>query len=481
MNNRIDSSVEPSAIRSIAIAGHGLEAWLATNYILAAFGSKNIEIRVCPVDGSDALDELYAIVPESPDTGLAGIGLSSSVLARTCGASFSLGARIDGQPKPYGRIGLDFLGLPFHHHWQRAYPGQGPGSYFDWSPATLAMQRNTFAPPPAGPNRGEPEYGMAHHVNVELFTHLLRERAIRNGVKTLGGSLESVRRDNGSDRIVELTSKLGERVQADLYIDCSGPERSVVSGAARYKWVPAKGHGDFHLQASRSNEVAKEACYHALESTGQGWKLEIPGSGWTSRITLSDSPAPGMEPDFTPGHLDNPWLDNCVAVGTASAVFLPVEPLQFRYFSRSIRRILELLPGRDCNSCETTEFNRINRTEAEELGDLTAAYEIARQNGSLNLAKHDPGSLSDTLRKRVELFSRRGRITMGDSDFLEPGDWAATLIILGLIPEKHDRLINRLPSSALMSYLEKMRQKIKERVAGFPPHDVYLNAVKSKR
>ena len=481
MNNRNSNNVERPAIKRVAIAGHGFEAWLAANYLLAAFGSKNIEIQVCPVDGSDALDELYAILPDSPDPDLTSSGLSSHVLARACGASFSLGARIDGQAKPYGRIGLDFLGLPFHHHWQRAYPGQGPGGYFAWSLATLAMQRRVFAPPTAGHTGSEPDYGMAHHVNISLFTRLLRERAIRNGVKELKGSLESVKRDDGLSRVVELKSSQGETAQADLYLDCSGPERAVASGTARHKWVTAHGLDDFQLHVSRTDEIVETPCSHLLESTPHGWRLEIPGSGWVSRITLSDLQAAGTELKLTPGHLADPWIENCVAVGTASAVFLPVEPLQFRYFARSIQRVLDLLPGRDCNRSETTEYNRLNRTEAEDLEDLTACYEMARRQGGLNLADRDLSAVSSNLRNRIELFSRRGRVTPGDCDFLEPGDWASSLILLGLIPERFDRMVERLPLDVLMSYLEKMRHKLETRVAEFPPHDIYLNAVKSAR
>lgn len=476
MNSRHAHEVENRAIKRIAIAGHGFEAWLATNYILAAFGSKNIQIQVCPAYGSDALDELYAILAQGPDTDLADIGISSNILARHCGASFSLGARVAGRAKPYGNIGANFLGLPFHHHWLRAFPGQKSTGYFNWSPATLAMQRNTFAPPVKSSG-----YGMAHHADISLFTRFLRERAIRSGVTVPHGSLLSVIRKNGSDRIGGLQCNSGEVLEADLYVDCSGPAQAMIGGASSYEWVQANGLSGFRLQTSRSRNTTSIPVFHTLEATDEGWDLEIPGSGWASRITLSNAPPHEKCLEFSPGHLTSPWIENCVAIGTASANILPVEPIQFRLFSRSIKRMLDLLPGRDCCPSETAEYNHFNRTEVEELHDLTCSYELARTHSKLSLANQDLNSVHESLGSRLKLFSRRGKYMPGDSDLLEPGDWAATLILLGMVPEKHDRLIERLPIETLKSYLNELQRQIEHAASEFPPHDVYLNAVKSSR
>jgi len=479
MNETATEMAEPKAISRIAIAGHGIEAWLAVNYLLAGLGSRQVKLTVLPVPGSDALDELYRIVPADSNAGLGAIGLSSAVLARECGASFSLGAQVNGHFKPYGKVGLDFQGLPFHHHFLRANTSMGPADYFSWSPATSAMRRSAFAPPNQRNAIGKLQHDIACHADTGLLTRLLRERALRHGVEISPGPLKSVTREQGSDRIMGLVNTLGETTQADLYVDCSGLERAMVHGAAAMSWIPAPGLPVFQIAISRIEQNGTPPPSHRLTSGSEGWELEIPGPASTTRIVLAPETNHENARAFAPGHLAKPWIDNCVALGMAAATLLPIEPVQTKFLSVSINRMISLLPGVDCAPRETSEYNHLALTDLEEIHDLCAAYELARHQGRLDLSGVDIGPVHESLRKRLRLFRKCGWIAAADSDFLEPADWAGVFILLGLVPEATSRLASRMPLATLVSHMSKLKAQIEKTAAEFPLHRDYLDAVLS--
>jgi len=479
MNESTTDLVEPKAISRIAVAGHGIEAWLTVNYLLASLGSRQVKLTVFPVPGSDALDELYRIVPADSDVGLGTIGLSSAVLARECGASFSLGAQVNGHFKPFGKVGLDFQGLPFHHHFLRAKASMDTTDYFSWSPATSAMRRNAFAPPSQRNAIGTLRHEVACHVDTGLLINLLRERALRHGVEISPGPLKSVIRAQGSDRIVGLVNTLGETTQADLYVDCSGHERALVHGAAAMSWIPAPGLPTFQIAISRIEQNGTPPPWHRLTSGSEGWELEISGPATQTRIVLAPEATQEDARAFAAGHLTKPWIDNCVALGLAAATLLPIEPVQTKFLCVSINRMISLLPGADCAPRETSEYNHLALTDLEEIHDLCATYELARHQGRLNLSGVDIGPVHESLRKRLRLFRKCGWIAATDSDFLEPSDWAGVFILLGLVPEATSRLASRMPLATLVSHMSKLKTQIEKTSEEFPLHRDFLDAVLS--
>ena len=476
MNTGSAGKAGSAPIKRIAIIGDGLEAWLAVNYLLAALGGKRIEMVVCGVPGSARLDGLNAVIPARAN--LSAIGLSDKVLARTCGASFSLGTQFAGQLKPYGSFGLDYLGLPFHHHWLRTNP-QDSSDYFNWSPAMLAMQRGLFAPPVKRNEIGTLRHGMAYHVDIGKFTRLLRERATRHGVKVTAGSLASVDRESGSDRIVSLTSSRAETITTDLYVDCSGAQRALINGAASKRWIPAPQMPGFYIAAGQRQSSGAPAPYHRLSFDPHGWTLEVPTPDQVYTVNMSTTQPTEDSMEFLPGHFEKPWIENCVALGSAAATFLPVEPMHTQYLLSSLNWVVDLLPGRDCAAKETEEYNQLVTADLGEIYDLAALYELGRVKGSLQSLDPVEGGIHDSLRSRFKLFRRRGWIAPVDSDFLTPADWISAFILLGAVPARYDPLAERLSLDALQSGLQKLKLQIEKTATEFPLHRDYLRAIKS--
>jgi len=470
-----DANKKNEPVTRFAIAGNGLEAWLTANHLLATLGGKRTQVTVCPVPGSDELDELYSIWPITPADGLASMGLSSNMLIRACRGSYSLGARCTDFFRPYGSIGLDFLGVPFHHHWLRAYRGRAAAGYFDWSPGTVAMKRGLFAPPVPQNAIGSLQHGMALHIDTGLFTDLLRDRAMRNGAVQSKGSLTNVQRESNDPKVSGLTTDNEEFLTADLYIDCSGQQKSLTRGRPDAAWVTAPGLEEYRLEVRKTSTQEPPPPFQQVTTGPDGWKLDVAGNGWNSSLFVTCSEA-GREGHLaSPGYLAEPWSGNCLAIGVASATFLPVEPLHARYLAISLKRMIDLMPGVDCRQSETIEYNKLARVDLREILDLVAAHEFLRKTAD----NSEFQGVHDSLKTRLALFKKRGWVTPPDSGFFETTDWVATFMQLGLVPDQPDQLAGRIPPQVLKTRLAELKSRIDRTVSGFPTHSDYLLAVKS--
>ena len=472
-------------IERIVIAGNGLEAWLAAATLAKSLDGGRTKITVCPVNGSDALDALYTILPSHPADGLRGLGISDLDLARNCDAAFSLGTRISGTAnasgplKPYGAVGLDFQGIDFHHHWLRTDPGGQVEDYFSYAPGTHAMAQHKFAHPTPRNAIGALRHEIARQANPLLLRELFRSVALRLGAAESGSELSQVRRVLNSDRIECLVTAEGERLEAHLFIDCSGPERKLALEATGHEWVQNPLSPEYDIEIENISSNSPPPPFSLVEATGDGWNLNIPTGAGQINIDLRSAQPGNTGLRFIPGNITQPFHENCVALGIASAIILPVEPLQAIFLMTSLGRLVHLLPGSDCSAAETGEFNRLTLSDLREAHWMTGLYELGRKHGSLDAALMSEPEIETGLRKRFELFKKRGWIAQVDSDLLAPSSWSSAFIALGLIPERHDRRSDRIAAEMLQKNLHELRENIQQVVAVFPSHADYLNAARS--
>lgn len=463
---------EGMGLTRFVIVGNGLEAWLAANHLLASFGGRRIEVTVCSVPGSNTFDELYSIWPINADDGLGPVKLTAGALIRDCRGSFSLGAQYTEMFRPYGSIGLDFLGTAFHHHWLRAFADEPVSGYFDWSPATVALKQGRFAPPVPQNAIGSLQHGIALHVDTGLFTKLLRDRALRNGALESNGTLSGVRREGDDKRITGLETSDGGSLTADLYVDCSGPQRSLVSGSHDAGWQPAPGLADYRVTCTKDTTQEQPPSCHHVKPGPDGWQLDVPGHGWKTQILIDGSSTATDGESVSPGYFNKPWTGNCVALGMASFSLPPIEPVHTRYLVTSLKRLVDLMPGTNCDPRETVEYNNMAKTDLVEIVDLIAAHEIFRK----QVAGSAPGHIHSSLKKRLDLFTHRGWVAPPDSGFFETKDWVAAFMQLGVVPQRYDRLAERIPRDTLDKHLHNLSARIAETVKEFPPLKQFLDA-----
>lgn len=193
----------------------------------------------------------------------------------------------------------------------------------------------------------------------EYFTHLCFQRS----VKFVEGNVSEVLQHEETGNISSVITAEGETVTADFWIDATGFKRALMNKIGDAKW---NSFGEYLLCDSaiafptESDPSGEIRPYTRAIAASSGWMWEIPtqsrrGNGYVySSKFISDEEAikeaeqiSGYKIEnprsfkFDAGYLDEPWKNNCAAVGLASAF---VEPLEATSIGSTIQQIKMLIP-----------------------------------------------------------------------------------------------------------------------------------------
>jgi len=216
-------------LRSILIVGGGTAGWMAAAALAKVLGP-DYAIRLIESEEIGTIGVGEATVPH--------LKLFNSVLEidevefiREVRGTFKLGIQFvdwgragDRYIHGFGTIGHDYGLLPFHQYWLKLFlAGQATdiGAYSLNTAATpLGKFMSSAHDVPATSPLANITY--AYHFDAGLYAAYLRRYAEARGVRRTEGKVVDVSL-RGTDGFIEaVTLEDGERVSADLYIDCSG-------------------------------------------------------------------------------------------------------------------------------------------------------------------------------------------------------------------------------------------------------------------
>ena len=257
-------------------------------------------------------------------------------------------------------------------------------------------------------------------------------------------------RDNaGRLRAVRLAD--GRRIEADLFIDASGPAAVLAHPAdVREDWSavlpidcvrlagPAA-RAPTLLAARTAVDVGWTWTAPTLDGTWRGlaYASGAAGDGEAERV-LPEGEAPVT---IRPGRRRDAWSGAVLTVGDAAAVAPPLTEAHTRLAAAAVVRALDLLPGRDMAALELAEYNRRSARELDSVRDITA---LALQRSSRREGAFWRGAAEapkpDTLARLEEAFLARGRLPHRDDDTFDREAWLSLLLGLGLEPRRLDPL-----------------------------------------
>ena len=222
--------------RKVLIVGGGAAGWITASMLAAERRRRN-----------DALPQVALV--ESPDLPIIGvgegtwpsmrmtlqrIGLAEDQLVRDCEASFKQGTRFFGWS---GRQGADAYCHPFS--WPAEYASLNPARHWlaqgNGSPFAEAVtpQASVIEKGLAPKQASAPEYAFTvnygYHLDAVKFAALLRRHALDElGVTRISGTVEHIESHPDGD-LAALVLDNGQRVEGDLFVDCTG-QRALLIG-----------------------------------------------------------------------------------------------------------------------------------------------------------------------------------------------------------------------------------------------------------
>ena len=489
-------------IKRIAIVGGGTAGWMAASILARALPGTHTVITVI----------------ESPDIGTVGVGeatippiidllkflsINESDFVKHTQATYKLGIKFADWAReghsywhPFGSFGAMINLRPFPHAWARAR-AQGLAPRFnDFSLCAALGDAGKFRFPDAavpGPVAG---LRYALHFDAGLVAQYLRAYSERLGVARMERTVaDATLRENGF--IDELVFSDGSRLQADLYIDCSGFRGVLIEGALKtgyLEWsdvLPCDRAVAMPTELARPRPPYTEAISHSA-----GWRWRIPlqhrvGNGYVySSAYISDTraldeltAAVGAKPladprflRFVTGRRKVFWNRNCVALGLASGFLEPLESTSIHLVMSGLYKLLEHFPNSSFAQSNIDSYNNELIQEIERIRDFIVLHYLAGRVDTPLWAYYQNMSLPDSLVQRIELYERTGRIRTRIGELFTDLSWFYIFEGIGITPESYDPLLDVVTMPQLREILGSMAQATAVAAHGVPSHDSYFSA-----
>ncbi|MDY6922662.1 MAG: tryptophan halogenase family protein [Pseudomonadota bacterium] len=493
------------SIRRIVVVGGGSAGWMAAASLARSFSSRL------------ASGDLSLTVVESTAIGIVGVGEATIPPIRAFNAALGIDEAVFfKQTQATIKLGVEFRdwtrgGSRYFHGFgdygpaldrqpaaQHLFRLKGLGLIDDiepWSlPAVMAAQ-NRFARPLNDPRSVLSAYSYAYQFDAALYAAFLRSYAENLGVQRLDRRIIDVTL-RGADGFIEAVVLEGdERLEGDLFIDCSGfrgllIEQALQTGYEDWShWLPSD-----RAVAMPGPSAGETTPLTRATARAAGWQWRIPlqhrighGYVYSSGFTDDDTAIADLrgqmhgpaeaDPNllrFVTGRRRKAWNRNCVSLGLASGFVEPLESTSINMIQSGIGRLLELFPDRDFDTVVTDEYNRQTADEIERVRDfIVLHYHFAGREGPLwDYCRRM--AVPDTLAHKIALFRARGEVALLEHESFREASWTAVFTGLGVWPARWTPLVDQTSAEVTLERMQRRAALIREAAGSLPPHDRYL-------
>lgn len=497
--------------RRIVIAGGGLAGWMSATALARVLSRTDHTITLTGADeGLDSLAPLGAADATLPpaDAQHPALDLEEDRILGRTGGTFSLGVALSGWngPEetyfhPFSCIGGPLGPVSFHHIALRLRREGQPLRLSNFALAALAAQAGRFTRPVRDPASvlSICRYGL--HLDCGRLAECYRAEAEGLGVTRVPGHLQQV--ELGEDgSLAAVTTHQGQRVEGDLFLDCTGVEARLLSALdgstggscadweSWSRWLPC----DRVLAAFVDSAEAPPPFSHA-GAHAAGWLRSLPLQGRTAVTVLQGTghaeeeqalgqlqalaggqPLRDLHSHYVRfGRRAQPWRRNGIALGAAAALIDPVGITNLQLLRAGIDTLLHLLPAGADSRAEAGEFNRRFTALLDHARDFALAhYRLNGRHGEPFWDACRELPMPQTLDYKVRLYECRGRVPLYDEEPLEEDSWANLFDEHGLRPRAYSPIADGFRTTDLQSHVQLVRTVMLDAVKHMPTHADYL-------
>jgi tryptophan halogenase len=457
-------------------------------------------------------------VIESPEIGTVGVGeatippirqfnqalgLEENDVLRATQGTFKLGIEFRDWSRlgrtymhPFGVQGLNAEHVSLHQEWLRLRSLGDETSFEEYSLNAVVARAGRFKRPADQDAPPWPAFSYAFHFDAALYAEYLRRYAQARGVSRIERRVVNVelRPQDGFIHALQLDD--GERVEADLYIDCSGfrgllIEQALHTGYEDWThWLPCD-----RAVAVPCENAGRLTPYTRSTALAAGWQWRIPlqhriGNGYVycSRHISDDEAAATLmsnldgaaraEPRFlrfTTGRRKRLWNKNCLALGLASGFLEPLESTSIHLIQKGLTHLLNLFPDRRCSPPLVDEYNRIAIEEYERIRDFIVLHYKATARDDAPLWRYCRAMpIPQTLAYKIRQFESSGRVVRYGNELFATPNWLAVLLGQEIWPRHHDALVTQRPIEQIRANLQQIRTIIGRAAELAPRHEDYI-------
>jgi tryptophan 7-halogenase len=487
-------------IKRIAIVGGGTAGWMAASILSRALRAR------CAIT-----------VIESPDIGTVGVGeatippfvdllkfldIDEGDFVRETRSTYKLGIQFKDWGRlgeaywhPFGTFGASINRRPFFHYWHQARAQGLPLRFNDYSLCATLGEQGKFRFPDATASNAAAGLRYALHFDAGLVAKYLRTYAQKNGVMRLERTVTQVtqRADGFLD---ELVFSDGSRMQADLFIDCSGFRGVLIEQTLK------TGYLDWSalLPCDRAVAVPTQLAgprppFTLATARAAGWHWRIPlqhrtGNGYVYCSSyLSDEQAtedllgavsgkPLADPRilrFVAGRRRLFWNRNCVALGLASGFLEPLESTSIQLVMNGAFNLLDHFPDKSFAPSNIASYNRELSDEMDHIRDFIVLHYCATRRDDAPLWAYCRSmQLPDSLTQRIDHYKATGRVRVKPRELFTDLSWFYIFEGLGIRPDSYDPLADAVQPDQLRDLLATLARSTAAGAAAARTHDSYF-------
>lgn len=423
--------------KRVLIVGGGSSGWMTAAYLNAILNE----------DGRDPVD--ISLI-ESPDVPRIGVGEATipsinHILAAIGIDEIEFMKRVDATYKQAIKYvnWLDGHGESYYHAFGRYRPGPVDTSTLDWLMSdrsipfseTISAQPRVcdacLAPRTLGQEDIGARFTYAFHMNALKFADYLCEIATSRGVHHYLDHVTEIDMAENGD-IGAVHTRQGRRIEADLFIDCTGFAGMLIEKKLGVPWVDCS---QWQLcDRALTIQVPYEHNYPGYvrpntlaTAVSSGWIWEIPlqtrrawGYVHSGNYISADAAEkelrafvgplgdefPARLVPFKVGHRAKAWVRNCIAIGLSAGFIEPLESTGLYLSDLAAVMATEHFPHRGSMDALAFRFNRIMANRFYEVLDFINLHYCLTRRTDTDFWREvqRPERINDRLKAKLEFW-----------------------------------------------------------------------------
>jgi tryptophan 7-halogenase len=483
-------------VKKVVVAGGGTAGWLAAAALSQQLG-KLLEITLIESDEIGTIGVGEATIPPIRVFHKL-LQIDEREFMRATAATFKLGIsfenwgeRGDSYIHSFGRNGKPAWMCEFHNFWLRSLELGVKSELGEYCFELEAARAGRFGTSP------QSEINYAYHFDAGQYAKFLRAFSERHGIRRVEGKIQEVKQHSETGFIEALVLQSGERIDGDLFIDCTGfrgllIEQTLKAGYEDWsQWLPCDS-----AAAVQTELVGAAPPFTRSVAQTSGWRWCIPlqhrvGNGLVFSSGFQDEDSARQEllgaidgkPLFDPriirfktGRRRKVWDKNVVALGLSSGFIEPLESTSIHLMMVGVTRLLHLFPFTGFNHSLVEQYNELARVEMEKTRDFIVLHYHATQRTDTPFWNHcRTMPIPDSLAHRVDLFRENAYAYQAESELFRVDSWTQVMLGQRIMPKAYHHAARMVSEQELAKFLTDYRFSVKQAVARLPVHQDFVN------
>lgn len=353
------------------------------------------------------------------------------------------------------------------------------------------------------------QYPYAYHFDAALLARFLMKRTVADGVRHILDDVTHVGlRPDGAIGHIE-TQKHG-RLEADLYIDCTGFAGLLINKALGTPFISFNDTllCDRAVAMQVPEDIEDEGIrpYTTATALSAGWAWNIPlygrkGTGYvySSRFISPEQAEAELRSHLGPaaaglkanhirmriGRSQDAWVKNCVAIGLSSGFVEPLESTGIFFIQHGIEQLVTHFPTKDFDPSLIRSYNRGVGECIDGVRDFLTLHYYASTRADTPFWKATKEvTIPPALAERLALWKQR----LPDAMSINPAyhgfeaySYSVMLLGLGYVPEGPQPAVAGADPRRAEAAFARLRARTRSLVDKLPSQFEYLSHVSESR